>query len=89
MSTIDKMRVDKMKLISFENGKPVPSGRTAKSHSRHYVPAGKDAFDRTYHHILSIGALGMQQNCRDELLEEKKRRIALARRMVEKLKCLS
>ena len=70
-----------MPKLVFENGRPVPSGKDTKSHSRHYVPHGKDAFDETYKHILSIGALQMQDFIRDKRNERRIRAIENLRRV--------
>tara|TARA_X000000950_G_C13815024_1_gene619399 strand:+ start:1082 stop:1357 length:276 start_codon:yes stop_codon:yes gene_type:complete len=75
-----------MPKLVWENNRQVPPAKNTKSHSRHYVPSGKDSFDQTYKHILSIGAFQMQEFCRDKRNErriravENLRRITAARR---------
>jgi len=41
--------------LVFDNGERVPSAKNTKSHSRHYVPKGKDAFALTYDDTLRMG----------------------------------
>jgi|9_EtaG_2_1085328.scaffolds.fasta_scaffold79676_2 hypothetical protein len=47
-----------MKLV-WDNGKQVPPAKNTKSHSRHYVASGEDAFAITYHDTLRLGVLNM------------------------------
>ena len=47
-----------MKLV-WDNGKQVPPAKNTKSHSRHYVASGEDAFSITYHDTLRLGVLNM------------------------------
>ena len=57
-----------MPRLVWDNGKLVPPAKDTKSHMLHYVPHGADSpFDLTYKHILSIGALKMQEHCREHL----------------------
>lgn len=37
--------------LVWDNGRMVPPSRTARSHSRHYVPSGQDAYMQTYGHV--------------------------------------
>ncbi len=48
-----------MKLV-WDNGVQVPSASDTKSHSRHYVASGDDAFAITYRDTLRLGVLNMQ-----------------------------
>lgn len=77
-----------MKLV-FENDRPVPSGSDTKSHSRHYVPSGQDAFSQTYRHILSVGAFNIQENMRDKYQEQIQKRIARCKELSAMCKRIS
>ena len=70
-----------MTKLVWDNNRQVPSAKNTKSHSRHYVPsassiAGDDAFVRTYHHVMTIGAYNMQSKCKGHYLDEFRKREA-------------
>ena len=78
-----------MKLV-WDNDRQIPSAKNTKSHSRHYVPSGgsiasEDKFIQHYHHLFTLGAWQMQQNCADTLTSDYQRRIAIAKRMAKRL----
>ena len=50
-----------MPKLVWENNRQVPPAKNVKSHMRHYVPRGRDAFDQTYHHMMRIGAFKLQE----------------------------
>ena len=64
-----------MSKLVWENNSIVPSAKGTKSHSRHYVPHGRDAFDETYEHIMRIGVWNIQPLLRDANNERHKRNV--------------
>jgi len=74
----------KMK-VAWENNSIVPSAKGTKSHSRHYVPQGRDAFGETYEHLMRIGVWNIQPLLRDANNERHKRNVEKLRKASQRL----
>ena len=75
-----------MPKLVWENNRQVPPAKNTKSHMRHYVPSGRDAFDQTYHHMMRIGAWQMQEFLRDKRQEQRQKALSGLRNTINRLK---
>lgn len=76
--------------LAWDNQKPTIKAQDTRSHSRHYVPSGGDAFVSTYKSTLDIGLANMSgiysvpvtlEMCREH--ERDRQRTILAHDMLE------
>lgn len=63
--------------LAWDNQKPTMKVKDTKSHSRHYVASGENAFDMTYRDTLRIGLLNMQAENMKRLCDEQSLQIQL------------
>lgn len=72
---------------SFENGRivPITQGRIRASQGQ-WTPRTPDATEQTYEHIMNIGALNMQEFCRDKRDERRRKALAGLSKTIDRLK---